>query len=270
MRATASHSSASCTSCVVTIRVRPSSRSRRSSAQIVWRSNGSTPAVGSSRKTSWGSWTRAQASWSRRCMPPDSRDDRRFRASVRSSQRSIVRIRRRRRGQSSPNRLATKSRFSRTVRSSYRATSWGMNPIRSRVRSRNAVGSSPSTRADPLVGRRLPVSRRSAVVLPAPLGPITPTSDPGSTARLTSSRATTSPKVRPAPISAATGSTVGSSAGVLDRGPSTAGAATGTGRSVASGSAPAGGASSIATGRVSGRAPCSDMTAGQGRLAAPC
>jgi len=39
------------------------------------------PAVGSSRKSSAGSWTSAQASSSRRCMPPDRSPARRFRAS---------------------------------------------------------------------------------------------------------------------------------------------------------------------------------------------
>ena len=36
------------------------------------------PAVGSSRKSSAGSWTSAQASSRRRCMPPDSRPARRL------------------------------------------------------------------------------------------------------------------------------------------------------------------------------------------------
>ena len=50
--ATWSQSSASLTYCVVTRSVRPASRRRCSSSQIVWRRSGSMPAVGSSRKRS--------------------------------------------------------------------------------------------------------------------------------------------------------------------------------------------------------------------------
>ena len=67
-----SHSSASVTYWVVTSSVRPASRRRWSSSQIVLRRIGSMPAVGSSRSSRSGSWTRAQASSRRRCMPPDS------------------------------------------------------------------------------------------------------------------------------------------------------------------------------------------------------
>ena len=205
IRATTSHSSASGTYWVVIRSVLPASRSRWSSRQMLRRTSGSMPAVGSSRNTSSGSWTSAHASCSRRRMPPDRSPARRFRASVSSSQSSSARMRARRRNRNSPYRLATKSRFSPTVRSSYSETCWGMKPIRARVSAGSRVGSPPSTSASPLVGRRAPVSSRIAVVLPAPLGPITPTIEPRSIARSTPVSATTSSKVRPTPRRAAMG-----------------------------------------------------------------
>ena len=85
MSATVSHSSASVTIWVVTMRLRPASRSRRSSVQIARRTIGSIPPVGSSRKTSCGSWISAQPSCSRRRIPPDRCTARRERASSSSS-----------------------------------------------------------------------------------------------------------------------------------------------------------------------------------------
>ena len=179
---------------------------------MLWRTSGSIPAVGSSRNTSSGSWTRAQASWSRRRMPPDRSPARRLRASPSSSQSSRAPIRRRRRNMNRPYRLATKSRFSVTVRSSYSDTCWGMNPIRARVPAGSRVGSWPSTSTAPSLGRSAPVRSRMAVVLPAPLGPIMPTIEPRGISRSTSRRASTSSKVRLTPRRAAIGSlaTVGS------------------------------------------------------------
>ncbi len=102
MRATVSHSSASGTYCVVITSVRPASRRRCSSCQMAWRTSGSIPAVGSSRKTRSGSCTRAHASCSRRRMPPDSLPARRPDASERSSHSSRARIRRRRANRNRP------------------------------------------------------------------------------------------------------------------------------------------------------------------------
>ena len=78
------------------------------------------PAVGSSRNRSAGSWTSAQASSSRRCIPPDSRPARRPRTGHRSSSSSTSRVRRPRERKSIPNSEPTKSTFSRTVRSGNR------------------------------------------------------------------------------------------------------------------------------------------------------
>ena len=63
-------------------------------SQTVWRSIGSSPAVGSSTNSSTGSWTRAHASSSRRCMPPESWRARRLRASHRSTSFSTCLTRR--------------------------------------------------------------------------------------------------------------------------------------------------------------------------------
>ena len=69
--ATRSQSAASPTYCVDTMSVRPLSRSDRKCVQKRSRRIGSMPAVGSSSTISSGSCTRAAASASRRCMPPD-------------------------------------------------------------------------------------------------------------------------------------------------------------------------------------------------------
>src|SRR6267143_1473536 len=51
-------------------------------------------------------------------------------------------------------------------------------------------------RTRPEVGRRMPASDRSVVVLPAPFGPMRPTISPGPTSNDRSSTATKSPKTR--------------------------------------------------------------------------
>ena len=54
-----------------------------------------------------------------------------------------------------------------------------------------ALRSTPSMRIRPLVGATTPPSTFISVDLPAPFSPTRPMTSPGSTARLTSSRATT-------------------------------------------------------------------------------
>src|SRR5439155_10431170 len=72
IRTTWSHSSASATYWVVTMLVRPISRSLCSPDQTDTRRRGSSPAVGPSRTIRAGPFTREQASPSRRCIPPES------------------------------------------------------------------------------------------------------------------------------------------------------------------------------------------------------
>src|SRR5687768_13388292 len=63
--------SASSRYCVVRKTVVPSALIRRISSQTVRRLAGSRPVVGSSRKRTWGRWTRAEAKSSRRFIPPE-------------------------------------------------------------------------------------------------------------------------------------------------------------------------------------------------------
>ena len=64
------------------------------------------------------------------------------------------------------------------------------------VRSAGTCGSRPSTRTCPWVGGSAVASRRSSVVLPAPLGPSSPVT-PGSRSRSTPASARVAPNVRP-------------------------------------------------------------------------
>src|SRR5262249_46074205 len=58
---------------------------------------------------------------------------------------------------------------------------------------------SPSKTIEPRLGRRKPLSRLKQVVLPAPLGPISPTISPLSTVKSTSRTAASPPKSRVSP-----------------------------------------------------------------------
>src|SRR4029453_1190058 len=82
--------------------------------------------------------------------------------------------------------LAPTSTFSKTVSAS---NGWGIwwvraMPARHRACGGRRVTSRPAKRTAPRSGRRRPISKLSAVVLPAPLGPMTPSASPSSTARL--------------------------------------------------------------------------------------
>src|SRR5216683_319456 len=73
------------------------------------------------------------------------------------------------------------------------------NPRRARAGAESAVMSSPAKRTRPRSGRRLPASWLISVVLPAPFGPMMAWVSPSRTSRLTSSHASSAPKlfVRP-------------------------------------------------------------------------
>ena len=66
-------------------------------------------------------------------------------------------------------------------------------PSRERACGGIAVMSEPSNTMRPVVGATSPVIRLNSVVLPAPLGPITASASPPSTARLTLSTALSAP-----------------------------------------------------------------------------
>src|SRR5216684_8741789 len=73
------------------------------------------------------------------------------------------------------------------------------NPRRARAGAESAVMSSPAKCTRPRSGRRLPASWLISVVLPSPFGPMMAWVSPSRTSRLTSSLASSAPKllVRP-------------------------------------------------------------------------
>src|SRR6266550_4625253 len=93
-----------------------------------------------------------------------------------------------RRAAGTPYRDAQKSRFSRTVRCSYRWDWWPIQPIARRP---------PATRTDPARGRIRPASTLSSVVLPAPFGPKIASVCPDVRVNNTPSSATTCPLPSP-------------------------------------------------------------------------
>ena len=70
------------------------------------------------------------------------------------------------------------SRFSRPVSSSWMAADWPDRPISRRTAAASRTTSRPSTRARPPSGCSSVVRMRTAVVLPAPFGPSTPSTVP--------------------------------------------------------------------------------------------
>ncbi len=61
----------------------------------------------------------------------------------------------------------------------------------------------------PALGARLPLTISNKVDLPAPLGPISPTTSPARTANETSRSATTPPKLRQMPFTSSAGAFTG-------------------------------------------------------------
>jgi hypothetical protein len=85
-------------------------------------------------------------------------------------------------------------RFSRPVSSSSTVAAWPVSPMLLRTAPGSVRMSWPATRPVPAVGRVSVVIIRTVVVLPAPLGPSRPSTDPSGTTNETSSTATVSPK----------------------------------------------------------------------------
>ncbi len=84
--------------------------------------------------------------------------------------------------------------FSRPVRFSSTAAYWPASPMMRRTVSASVTTSWPSTEACPESGPRMVERMRTAVVLPAPLGPSSPSTVPASTSRETPSSARTLPR----------------------------------------------------------------------------
>src|SRR5215210_11726 len=99
-----------------------------------------------------------------------------------------------------PYRRPTMVRFSSPVRFSSTAAYWPARPMCRRSSTASRSASSPATRIVPASARRRVVRTRTAVVLPAPLGPRSPRTVPGSASRSTPSRARTSPKRLTRPV----------------------------------------------------------------------
>ena len=97
--------------------------------------------------------------------------------------------------------------FSSTDSSGKMLVIWNVRemPRRQRAGAASAVTSSPRKSTRPAVGASSPEIRWKSVVLPAPFGPMTARSSPGSTAKLTPSTACRAPKARPSPRASSIG-----------------------------------------------------------------
>src|SRR5438874_7441412 len=200
--------------------VRPCSRAsvaiRLTTSRVA---SGSSPEVGSSRNSTSGSCKRARANATRlRCpverpcafspaRPAMSKRSSMSRACRSASTRDIPRIR------------AGITTFSRSVRRSSRPAVSVSTPVRRRTASPSATGSRPSTRLVPASGRRTPLSNRTVVVLPAPLGPSSATTSPGATSNVSWSTAGRLANERVSPLVSIAACAIPTSVPRRDRGP---------------------------------------------------
>ena len=185
------------------MRNRLTSRSRklRRWAPSSWLSLVSSPAAGSSSSSSFGLAASALATpMSLRCPWTEIARDacrrgrqlQRFQRHVHLLGRGVRRLRRQTmsaRNENHRGRSAATSRLSRTVRSSNSSSDWNVrtSPSLARASGRRPARSMPSKRTSPLVIGVKPVMASMNVVLPAPFGPISPTSLPASHVRSISS-----------------------------------------------------------------------------------
>ena len=186
--------SASSRYCVVSRTVVPPATRFSMTPQRSCRLWGSSPVVGSSKKSTGGRATSAAARSSRRRMPPEYVLRTRSPASVRPkfSRSSTARA-------LDVFQLKCESRptirmFSRPVRFSSTAAYWPAKPMIRRTVSASFTTSWPRMEAVPVSGVKMVERMRTAVVLPAPLGPSNPRTVPSSTWRETWSSARTLPR----------------------------------------------------------------------------
>src|SRR5829696_3316549 len=177
----------------------PSSRcTDRISSTSSSTSSAETPAMGSSRRITSGRLASSIASSSFRLSPCESspagqsvRAPRPTRTSASAARsRASATDAARRQIRSEPPRWASAARrtFSCTDRSGKTLDTWNVRPSPERARryGASAVTSRPCSSTPPAVGRTSPESRLKSVVLPAPFGPMMPTSSPARTSSETS------------------------------------------------------------------------------------
>ncbi|MNI63586.1 hypothetical protein D3C73_1189680 [compost metagenome] len=173
---------------------------------------GSSPAVGSSRKTSSGSSASARARPTRLRIPPDSSAGFRYRASgLRPTMATFI---------SASSRIVAfdsfvcstrgEATFSSTDRDENSAPCWNRTPVRRSTASASALvmaaRSWPNRRTSPPSGSFRPMMEFSSTVLPVPEPPTTPRIWPGMTSRSRSWWITRSPNWLSRPRTWMTGS----------------------------------------------------------------
>src|SRR3954452_14620923 len=109
------------------------------------------------------------------------------------------------------------TRFSSPVRCSSTAAYWPASPMRARSAGASETTSRPATRALPASGSSSVARMRTGVVLPAPLGPSTPSTVPGATASSTPSSARVGPKDFTSPFTRMAGASPASVYGMSGR-----------------------------------------------------
>ena len=141
-------------------------------------------------------------------MPPEYVLAGRSAAAVRSNHSSSSAARARAPARPRSSSVPKSTRFWRPERSSSTDAYWPVRPIDWRTRSASLTTSKPPMRAWPASGTSRVDRMRTAVVLPAPLGPSTPRTVPRATARSTPWRAFVSPKCLTRPSASITRSCV--------------------------------------------------------------
>ena len=186
--------SASSIECVVSTTATPSRRAWVTRSHAASRACGSSPALGSSRKSTSGRPTTATASASRCRCPPDSR-----RTGVRANASRPSRCASAPTGSGSACIAATCRSTSSARAPVGRPPSCSITPTRGRSSARWRTGSRPSTRTEPASGTRRPPQHSTVVVLPAPFGPSTAVMRPAAAVKVSPSTATVPPYRRTSP-----------------------------------------------------------------------
>ena len=184
-------SAASSMSCVVRMRVTSDSLSSRRRSQTKRRAAGSSPVVGSSRKSTRGSCMSARAIITRWLCPPEKKSGLSPARSSSPNWSSSSSARGSRSGAGMPWYAAWKMRLSRIEMERSRLLCCGTTASCARARTGSRTTSTPPMRAVPAVGRTRVVSIPTVVVFPAPLGPSRPKTSPGEAAKDTPSTAFT-------------------------------------------------------------------------------